>query len=321
MSRAEIEGSIQELYIGILGRAADYYGLDYWAYGIENGTLSLEGTRASFATPKQPEYWDIYGGLSNDSLVDKVYKNFLERSPDAAGKAYWVSELNSGKIGADYFVNAVTNAVKDPSATDSQTLIDAKVLANKVQSAQYFTVKTKTADSKESSFKIQAKAAVDNVDEDVSTLTAAKAATDVYTFGMPADYTQYYDQAGQASDASNSILSPTAISLQTYVYGLLGLRYSATEKDTADYFTLTIPKTGILKFSEWGDPNVRASVIAGTTPLMNNSAAQDLGLGDGHVYYTGSAKVFAGEQVVIQLTGLVASGTDGLKYGFEFHMD
>lgn len=324
MNRAEIEANIQELYIGILGRAADYSGLRYWADAIESGKQSLDNTRASFATPNQPEYWNIYGGLSSSSLVDKVYQNFLERTPDAAGKAYWVSELDSGKIGADFFVSAITNAAKDPTATDPQTLTDAKVLANKVQSAQYFTTKTKTADWTKSSFTEHAKAAVDDVGSDTSTLTAAKTATDAYSFGMPAERTVYSDRA---TDASNTILSPTEIALRTSVEGVLGLRYSATNTDTLDYFTFTVPKTGILNLAQYGDRKVGVSVIAGTTHIMDNSLEQSK-YADAWLGYAGAAQVFAGEHVVIQLSGSGAptpgsgaASTDGLAYGFVFYMD
>lgn len=324
MSRAQIEASLQELYIGILGRAADYSGLKYWADFIEGGTRSLENTRASFATPNQPEYWSIYGGLSSSSLVDKVYQNFLERAPDAAGKAYWVSELDLGKIGADFFVSAVINAAKDPAASDPQTLTDAKVLANKVESAQYFTAKTKDGNWTVADFTKHSKAAVDSVNADSASLVAAKSATDTYVAQLPPGPAYYSDKL---SDASDSILSPTAIAVNTSVEGVLGLRYSPTHTDTRDYFTLTVQETGILKLAQYGDRKVDVSVIAGLTHIMDNSLEQTK-YSDPWLGYEGVAQVFAGEQVVIQLSGSGApspgSGaavTDGLAYGFKFYMD
>lgn len=324
MSRADIETSVQELYIGILGRAAESDGLRYWADAIEKGSQSLENTRASFATPNQPEYWSIYGGLSSSSLVDKVYQNFLERTPDVAGKAYWVSEIDSGKIGADFFVSAVINAAKDPGATDPQTSVDAKTLANKVESAKYFTAKTKVADWTKTAFITRAKEAVGDVGSDPSSLAAAKSATDTYSFGMPTERTYYNDIA---NDASDTILSPTGIALWTYVEGNLGLRFGPTKTDTIDYFTLTVPKDGTLKLGFYGDRKIDVSVIAGTTRIMENSLEQANSNGP-KLGYSGDAKVFAGEHVVIQLTGSGsptpgsgASSADGLGYGFTMYMD
>lgn len=324
MTRAEIEGSIQELYIGILGRAADYSGLKFWADAIESGSQSLENTRASFASPSQPEYWGIYGGLSNSALVDKVYQNFLERSPDADGKAYWISQLDSGSIGADFFISAVTNAAKYSAAAQANTSIDAKVLANKVESAQYFTAKTKDANWTVATFSAHAKAAVDGVNADTATLSAAKSATDTYLSALPPGRTYYNDKL---SDAGDSILSPTVISSNTSVNGVLGLRYSATDKDTADYFTFTVPKTGTLHLSQYGDRLVNVSVATDTTHLMNNSKTQ-FQYSDPWLGFEGVAQVFAGEHVNIQLTGSGApspgSGAaplDGLAYGFVVYVD
>lgn len=320
MTRAEIEGSIQELYIGILGRAGDYSGLKFWADAIESGSLSLENTRASFASPNQPEYWNIYGGLSNGALVDKVYQNFLERSPDAGGRAFWLSELDSGRVGAEFFISSVASGAKSGAS------IDATVLASKVESAQYFTAKTKDVSWTIGNFSASAKAAVDNVTADASTLSAAKSVTDGYLpAALPAQppRTVYNDKL---TDAGDSILSPTAISANTSVGGVLGLRYSATKTDVADYFTFTADKTGILHFSQYGDRKVSVAVATYTVHLLDNLKTQ-FQYPDAWLGYEGVAQVFAGEHVNIQLTGSGAptagSGaafTDGLAYGFSFYI-
>lgn len=317
MSRVQTEASVQELYIGILGRAADFAGLKYWTDAIENGTQSLENTRASFATPNQPEYWSIYGGLSSSSLVDKVYQNFLERPADAAGKAYWVSELTSGKISADFFVNAVTNAAKDPAATDPQTLLDAKVLANKVQSAQYFTSKTQTATSSDSSFLAQAKSAVDNVTSDVNTVKAANAASDAYAIKLPAPSLSSYDD--HVADAGGLYSTATAISLTTNVSGVVGIRYSATQKDQFDYFTFTVPKDGTLVVDYSGDRHIDFGASTKTAPLMDNYVARVLNK-DPVLNYHETAKVFAGEVVTVQIAGASLSGLEAQEYNFHFSM-
>lgn len=317
MSREQTEASVQELYIGILGRAADYAGLKYWTDAIENGTQNLENTRAAFATPAQPEYWSIYGGLSSSSLVDKVYQNFLERAPDVAGKAYWVSELDSGKIGADFFVNAITNAAKDPAATDPQTLTDAKVLANKVQAAQYFTTKAQTGDAGNSGFIAQAKAAVDIVSADATTVSAANAASDAYAATLPAPSLASYDD--HVADAGGFFRTATPISLTTSVSGVLDIRYSATEKDTYDYYTFNVPKSGTLVLDYKGNDYISVNVTTKTSALMDNYVAKAVNQKPVLEYHE-TAQVFAGEQVTIQLAGASLSGLSGLEYNFQFSL-
>ncbi|NIB39199.1 YHYH protein [Pseudomaricurvus alkylphenolicus] len=136
-TRDQVERQIQELYIGILGRAAAQTGLDYWTDQILEGTFTLENTRASFT--EQVEYVSIYGSLSNTELVTTLYRNLLEREPAAAGLAYWVQELDEGRINADQMVNAIINAVQDEDASGSQVSEDRLVLSNKVDVAEYFT--------------------------------------------------------------------------------------------------------------------------------------------------------------------------------------
>lgn len=317
MSRVQTEGSVQELYIGILGRAADYAGLKYWTDAVENGTQSLENTRASFATPNQPEYWSIYGGLSNSSLVDKVYQNLLERTADVGGKAYWVSELDSGKISADFFVNAVINAAKDPSATDPQTLLDAKVIENKVQSAQYFTSKTQTATVSDSSFLAQAKAAVDNVSSDVSTVKAANTASDAYATTLPAPSLSSYDD--HVVDAGGVQSKATAISLTTNVSGVVGITYSTSGKDEYDYYTFTIPKDGTLVLDYSGDQFIDFDAFTKTAPLMSNLDERVLN-NDPVLNYHETAQVFAGEVVTVRVAGAWLLNIEAQEYNFHFSM-
>jgi glucose/arabinose dehydrogenase len=175
----EIIRKLQELYVGILGRAADYPGLDYWRDQISSGTLSLENTRASFAHPDQSEYTEIYGGLDNTQLVTAIYENFLERAPELAGLQYWVDELDNGRVNADQMINAVINAVRDPSATSEESAIDLAVLDNKILAARYFTVQTKEF-TFDMSVREAAQAAVADVTDDPETVIQAKAMIDEY---------------------------------------------------------------------------------------------------------------------------------------------
>lgn len=175
MDRSIIEGKIQELYIGILGRAADAEGLKYWADEIEAGAMILENTRAAFT--QQTEYTSIYGGLSSSQLVTLIYQNLLERNPDSGGLNYWVGELDAGRVNPDQFVVAVVNAAQDSSASVSQTIIDAQVLSNKVAAATYFTNVAEGMVYNDA-FSAAAKLVVSSVDHTTGSLVNSQLSTD-----------------------------------------------------------------------------------------------------------------------------------------------
>jgi hypothetical protein len=175
-----LQVKIQELYVGILGRAADWPGMVYWVDQINAGPFTLENTRAAFTDPAQSEYTEIYGGLTNSQLVTAIYENFLERAPELAGLQYWVGELDNGRVNADQMINAVINAVQDSNATGAQSVKDLSVLDNKIAAARYFTEKTKEY-TFDVSVREAARAAVADVTDAPDSLTASKALTDSYT--------------------------------------------------------------------------------------------------------------------------------------------
>lgn len=185
MNIADIKNTVMELYVGLLGRAADQAGFAYWVEEIHSGKLTFENLRASFATQEQPEYWNIYGALNNNDLAVKVYQNLLNREPDTAGLAYWVNELDSGKIEPGQFINAVINGVKDdPSNANAGRLVDIETLKNKVSAANYFTQESQTADPNSTEFANKAKDAVKDVDDSASVATS-KTRTDTDVKSIP----------------------------------------------------------------------------------------------------------------------------------------
>lgn len=119
---------IQKLYIGYLGRAADKAGLNYWVNDIATGVMTMEQLRANL-TNEQPEYTDIYGGLTRRQLVSQIYRNLFEREPDADGLNYWVSGGGS-IVNADQLIVAFLNAASPA---------DRLVLDNKTTVAMHYT--------------------------------------------------------------------------------------------------------------------------------------------------------------------------------------
>lgn len=79
---------IQQLYVGLLGRAADQGGLNWWADQVTTGGKTLEDVRASFVT--STEYTTTYGAATTRAdLVTSIYQNLFERTPSADEVKYW----------------------------------------------------------------------------------------------------------------------------------------------------------------------------------------------------------------------------------------
>ena len=121
---------VQELYVAYLGRAADKAGLDYWMAELnaEKPTMTLDNLRSNFVN-EQKEYSDVYGGLSREETVVKIYNNLFGRAPDAAGLTYWTTG-GGANVNADLLLQAFVNGASAK---------DAKIVANKVLVAEVYT--------------------------------------------------------------------------------------------------------------------------------------------------------------------------------------
>ncbi|MGM0986217.1 MAG: DUF4214 domain-containing protein [Pseudomonadota bacterium] len=149
---ATVAEQIQKVYIGLLGRAADQAGLDYWTDEIESGALTLEQLRANIVE-EQPEYANGIGDMSRAQAVNQLYQNLFNRSAEDEGLDYWV---NGG--GADVSFDQLVMAL-----VDGASAADTLALDNKAQVAEYYTAQA-GADYSAAA----ARAAVDDVDGDTA---------------------------------------------------------------------------------------------------------------------------------------------------------
>lgn len=158
---ATVAEQIQKVYIGLLGRAADKAGLDYWTNEIESGALTLEQLRANIVE-EQPEYQNGIGQMTRAQAVNQLYQNLFNRSAEDEGLDYWV---NGG--GADVSFDQLVLAL-----VDGASAADTLALDNKAQVAQYYTAQS-GANYDESG----ARSAIDGVDGDTD-LADARADVD-----------------------------------------------------------------------------------------------------------------------------------------------
>lgn len=128
---AVTSAQVQELYVGLLGRAADKAGLDYWVGELNKAgtTLSLENVRANFVN-EQAEYKATFGSLTRAETVTQVYSNLFGRAPDAAGLTYWSTGAGAS-VNVDQLVVAFISAA---STSDKQALTN-KVVVSEVYSS------------------------------------------------------------------------------------------------------------------------------------------------------------------------------------------
>ncbi len=92
-------GSIVRQYVTLLDREPDATGYDYFATEIANGA-SLEDLAWSVAssTEFKARFGDAFDASADADWVDFVYTAVFERPADDAGKAYWLAELDAGRV-------------------------------------------------------------------------------------------------------------------------------------------------------------------------------------------------------------------------------
>lgn len=117
------EKAIIQLYVGYYDRAPDSAGLAFWLAQADSGA-SIIGIAESFS--RSSEYASIYGGLSHEQLLDKIYANLFDRVPDPSGQAYWLNELANGKPVARLVVDVMSGAQGSDRLILENTAIVAK---------------------------------------------------------------------------------------------------------------------------------------------------------------------------------------------------
>jgi hypothetical protein len=100
---------VTDLYGKAFGRAPDASGLQFWSSLLQSGypVSSLAANLYGSA-----EYYGNAGG-TNGAYVDALYQDLVHRSPDAAGRSYWVGLLGSGTprqaVAASLFLSYESN--------------------------------------------------------------------------------------------------------------------------------------------------------------------------------------------------------------------
>ncbi len=90
---AALTGQVERLYRAYFDRAPEPPGMLYWRTQRAKGS-PIAAVSNAFA--ESPEFISTYGSLDNSQFVELVYRNVLDRSPDSAGRSFWVAQLGAG---------------------------------------------------------------------------------------------------------------------------------------------------------------------------------------------------------------------------------
>ncbi|MBD0270821.1 MAG: DUF4214 domain-containing protein [Acetobacteraceae bacterium] len=116
---------VTRLYDTVFNREPEDVGLTFWTNALRAGA-DLDDLAGLFV--ETPEFRDRYGDTSNQEFVTLLYRNALNREPDAAGQAFWVDVLVSGRADREDVVLAFSEsaehtAIVGPVSTDDNPFI------------------------------------------------------------------------------------------------------------------------------------------------------------------------------------------------------
>jgi len=109
---------IDRLYVAFFLRLPDIDGYDYWIDTAGSGS-GLEYIAELFA--ESDEFQIRYANTDFTAFLDQLYEDVLLRSPDEAGKAYWLDLLEQGLVTRGTIVVYFTEGTELRNATSSRS--------------------------------------------------------------------------------------------------------------------------------------------------------------------------------------------------------
>jgi len=131
----------QWLYLANYGRAADPSGLDYWMSLLAN-TNGIWDDQLLNAFIDSTEYRERTAGLTDEALIDRLYRRLFNRSADAAGRAFYADLLNGSNISGlnpEGLRSSFARIALDIANGAQVGTADQLTLANKTGVLIYFT--------------------------------------------------------------------------------------------------------------------------------------------------------------------------------------
>ena len=180
--------ALTAIYIGYYDRAADPAGLAFWEDVVGEDGFNLVSITTLFAAASETQ--DLFPFFADSSsttpaaFITSLYLNLFNRTPDDAGRDFWVDQLQNAVDGVE---GALTVGQIITSIIEGAQAPDDAIITNKIAVALDWTDSAPAdlafdlnGDSGDS-----ARAVIDGVDETQATVDAAMAATDAFFFVAP----------------------------------------------------------------------------------------------------------------------------------------
>jgi hypothetical protein len=105
---------VRSLYVDILGRQADNFGLNHYTTQLQSGTARSDIVNA---------IWNSTEHLGR--MVDGLYGHYLHRRAEAGGRAYWVARMAGGDTVDDVAQAMLSSAEYSARFSSSGAFVDA----------------------------------------------------------------------------------------------------------------------------------------------------------------------------------------------------
>ena len=110
-----VAGQAYRFYRAAFDRTPDLPGLGYWISVMDQGQ-TVRQVAYGFATSQ--EFADLYGSApSSEAVLDRMYKNVLQRAPDQAGLAYWLDILDTKQADLPSVLAFFSDSAENQGAT------------------------------------------------------------------------------------------------------------------------------------------------------------------------------------------------------------
>ncbi|NEV65313.1 DUF4214 domain-containing protein [Thiorhodococcus minor] len=98
LDRSGFDWRVTEIYIATMGYAPDVEGLQYWVDQMENSSGWTPTTVAQSFFDQELVKQQYPDDLGYEPLIEALYENIFGRPADDAGKSYWLTELQAGRV-------------------------------------------------------------------------------------------------------------------------------------------------------------------------------------------------------------------------------
>lgn len=117
-----ISQDVQKAYIAYYGRAADIPGGRYWTGRLEDANGDMSEIIDAFGN--SDEFNQVYGNMNNSQLIENLYMQLLNRTPDQVGKSWYVNLLETGASSLQQISLDIMNGVSGDDITTVNQKID-----------------------------------------------------------------------------------------------------------------------------------------------------------------------------------------------------